>query len=79
MRQMRQNTNYRMYHIRRCYPPKLTHPPPTAQTDHGIDLKFGMVTHLVHTFGVIEAIFEFPPLSRDIGGKPPGGENGPPL
>ena len=54
-------------------------PPLTAQTNHGIDLKFGMVTHLVHTFGVIEAIFEFPPLSRDIGGKPPGGENGPPL
>ena len=60
-------------------PPKANPPPPTAQTDHGIDLKFGMVTHLVHTFGVFEAIFEFPPLRRDIGGKPPGGENGPPL
>ena len=31
--------------------------PPTVQTDYGIDLKLGMVTHLVHTFGVIEAMF----------------------
>ena len=37
-------------------PPK-ANPPPTVQTDYGIDLKLGMVTHLVHTFGVIEAMF----------------------
>ena len=30
-------------------------------------MKFGMRTYLVHTFGVIEAIFDIPTLSRVTG------------
>ena len=44
-----------------------THPPPTAQTNNARDLKFGMEGHRGNTFWVIRAIFEFLPLSRDIG------------
>ena len=39
----------------------------TAQTNNARDLKFGMEGHRGNTFWVIRAIFEFLPLSRDIG------------
>ena len=57
---------YMFAQFRRCDPPILT-TPPTALTAHGRGFKFGMNTHLGNTFGVIEAIFEIPPLSRDMG------------
>ena len=41
--------------------------PPTAQTDHHEDLKFGMGGYLVPNRGVIEAIFEMLPQNRDMG------------
>ena len=41
--------------------------PPTAQTDHHKDLKFGMDTHLGPNRGAIEAIFDKLPQSRDMG------------
>ena len=41
--------------------------PPTAQTDHHKDLKFGMDTHLVPNRGAIEAIFDKSTQSRDMG------------
>ena len=45
------------------WPPYFQTTPPTAYTEHCTDLKIGMDAHLDHTFGVIEAIFEFLPLS----------------
>ena len=42
-------------------------PPPTAQTDHHKDLKFGMDTHVRPNRGAIEAIFEKLPQSGDMG------------
>ena len=42
-------------------------PPPTAQTDHHKDLKFGMDTHIRPNRGATEAIFEKLPLSRAMG------------
>ena len=53
-------------------------PPPTAQTDHHKDLKFGMDTHVRPNRGAIEAIFEKLPQSGDMGqgwGTPGGGKN----
>ena len=41
--------------------------PPTAQTDHHKDLKFGMDTHIRPNRGATEAIFEKLPLSRAMG------------
>ena len=41
--------------------------PPTAQTDHHKDLKFGMDSHLGPNRGAIEAIFDKLPQSRDMG------------
>ena len=41
---------------------------PAAQTGGGTGLKFFMDVHFRITSGVTFAIFEFPPLSRDIGG-----------
>ena len=61
-----QYMDYMFAQFRRCGPPILT-TPPTALTAHGRGFKFGMNTHLGNTFGVIEAIFEIPPLSRDMG------------
>ena len=57
---------YMYAQFRRCDPPILT-TPPTALTAHSRGFKFGMDTHLGNTFGVIEGIFEIPPLSRDMG------------
>ena len=42
-------------------------PPPTAQTDHHKDLKFGMDNHLVPNRGAIEAIFDKLPQSGFMG------------
>ena len=42
-------------------------PPPTAQTNHHRDLKFGMDTHLVPNRGAIEAIFDKLPQSGFMG------------
>ena len=42
-------------------------PPPTAQTDEPIDTKIGMNVCGDVLYGLVEAIFEFPPLTRDIG------------
>ena len=41
--------------------------PPTAQTDHHKDLKFGMDTRLRPNRGAIEAIFDKLTQSRDMG------------
>ena len=41
--------------------------PPTAQTDHHKDLKFGMDTYLRLNCGAIEAIFDKLPQSRFMG------------
>ena len=41
--------------------------PPTAQTDHHKDLKFGMDTHLMPNRGAIEAIFDKLPQSGFMG------------
>ena len=41
--------------------------PPTAQTDHHKDLKFGMDTRVMPNRGAIEAIFDKLPQSRDMG------------
>ena len=41
--------------------------PPTAQTDHQKDLKFGMDTHLRPNRGAIEAIFDKLTQSRGMG------------
>ena len=41
--------------------------PPTAQTDHHKDLKFGMDTQLVPNRGAIEAIFDKLPQSGFMG------------
>ena len=41
--------------------------PPTAQTNHHRDLKFGMDTHLVPNRGAIEAIFDKWPQSGFMG------------
>ena len=59
------------------WPPYFQTTPPTAYTEHCTDLKIGMDAHLDHTFGVIEAIFEFLPLSWDMGENPPQGWNRP--
>ena len=51
--------------------------PPTAQTDHHKDLKFGMDAHVGPNRGAIEAIFEKLPQSGDMGqgwGTPGGGQ-----
>ena len=48
-----------------CHFPR--YPPPTAQTDHHKDLKFGMDTHLVPNRGAVEAIFDKWPQSRFMG------------
>ena len=47
--------------------PFINPPPPTAQTDHHRNFKFGMDGHLGHSFGLIEAIFDKCPLSWDMG------------
>ena len=51
--------------------------PPTAQTDHHKDLKFGMDTHIRPNRGATEAIFEKLPLSRAMGQEwgTPGWQN----
>ena len=41
--------------------------PPTAQTDHHKDLKFGMYSHLRPNRGAIEAIFDKLPQSGFMG------------
>ena len=41
--------------------------PPTAQTNHHIDLKFGMDTHLRPNRGAIEPIFDKLPQSGFMG------------
>ena len=48
---------YRFGRICKCYMSLSKVDPPTAQTDHHKDLKFGMDTHLVPNRGAIEAIF----------------------
>ena len=45
-----------------------THPPPTAQTDHGIGVKFGMKGPQEYLSRQIGAIFDISPLSRATGG-----------
>ena len=42
-------------------------PPPTAQTDEPIDTKIGMNVCGDVLYGIVEAIFEYPPVTRDIG------------
>ena len=42
--------------------------PPTDQTEHGNEPIFGTHSHLWTNTGVIRAIFEIPPRSRDIEG-----------
>ena len=44
-------------------------PPPTAQTVHARDPKFGVIGPQGTRLRVTEAIFEFHPMSRDISGK----------
>ena len=58
---------YRFGRICKCYMSLTKVAPPTAQTDHHKDLKFGMDTHLVPNCGAIEAIFDKSPQSRDMG------------
>ena len=41
--------------------------PPTAQMDGPIDPKIGMDVSREGSFGLSEAIFDFPPQTRDIG------------
>ena len=53
--------------ICKCYMSLSKVDPPTAQTDHHKDLKFGMGSHLVPNRGAIEAIFDMLPQSRDMG------------
>ena len=54
-----------------------THPPPTAQTDHGIGVKFGMKGPQGYLSRLIGAIFDISPLSRATGvwGGTPRGKN----
>ena len=42
-------------------------PAPTDQTEHSRSMKFGMVTPWGNRSGVIEAIFDISPLTRDMG------------
>ena len=42
-------------------------PPPTAQTDDPIDPKIGRNVCGDFLYGLVEANFEFPPQTRDIG------------
>ena len=51
--------------------PKLEEETPQS-TPNIVDLKMNIDAHLDHTFGVIKVIFEFLPLSWDMGEKPPG-------
>ena len=64
---------YRFGWICKCYMSLSNLPPPTAQTNHHRDLKFGMEGHLVPNRGAIEAIFDKLPQSRDIGQGYPWG------
>ena len=64
--------------ICKCYMSLSKVVPPTAQTDHHKDLKFGMDNHLVPNRGAIEAIFDKLPQSGFMGqgwGTPGGGKN----
>ena len=45
--------------------------PSTASSEYAKDLKFGHNVSYVMNTWAIEAILEFPTLSRDMGGKPP--------
>ena len=58
---------YRFGRICKCCMSLSKVPPPTAQTDHHKDLKFGMDTHVRPNRGAIEAIFEKLPQSGDMG------------
>ena len=49
-------------------PPPIHRAPPTDQTEHGNEPIFGTHSHLWTNTGVIRAIFEIPPRSRDIEG-----------
>ena len=53
--------------ICKCYVSLYNLHPPTAQTDHHRDLKFGMDTHLRSNRGAIEAIFDNLTQSRVMG------------
>ena len=58
---------YRFGRICKCYMSLSILHPPTAQTDHHKDLKFGMDNHLVRYREAIEAIFDKLPQSRFMG------------
>ena len=61
-------TNYRRNQITRCAVTKSVAPPPTAQTPGPIRLLFWVRVSRENTNGDTVAIFEFPPLARDIRG-----------
>ena len=63
----KRNFMYRFGRICKCYMSLSKVTPPTAQTGHHKDLKFGMDTHVRPNRGATEAIFDKLPQSRDMG------------